>query len=380
MPDLIEPIDLYTAPLPTTADYDTGVLSTATDQYAAIPTAPSTTGEAYDVVDPTALRTVPSAYEAVSTAPSDISGFSQYTPPPTTALGEVKAGSTYQTPESTVSGQLATLLQSGSPLMRQAEERAKEQANKLGLLSSSMAVGAGQGALISQALPIAQQDAATAAARQTAQQAAEYAQSGMQTEATLSGARSVQNAQLAQQQKDLDQNYNTAMTQAQTEEERNKITSEYQFQTAIKKADVTTQAAAQSASDAFTAAMAKADKDTVGALAAMETRWADVGKISYASTIQQFELQMQNNEISDARYSASINSTNQITQNTQSVIAQILNNPDLMTPEAIPGTTAMINTLIDQSVASMDFISSLSGVNQGDYSALLAAYNASMQF
>ena len=61
----------------------------------------------------------------------------------------------------TVQGQLAGILASGSPLLVQAQTRAKQEANNRGLLNSSMAVGAGESALYDAALPIASQDADT---------------------------------------------------------------------------------------------------------------------------------------------------------------------------------------------------------------------------
>jgi len=65
--------------------------------------------------------------------------------------------------DQTVQGQLGTILDSGSPLLQQAETNAAQMANKRGLLNSSMAVSAGQQALVNTALPIAQQDASTQA-------------------------------------------------------------------------------------------------------------------------------------------------------------------------------------------------------------------------
>ncbi|MBR9770050.1 MAG: hypothetical protein GYB54_02845 [Gammaproteobacteria bacterium] len=59
----------------------------------------------------------------------------------------------------TVQGQLDGILSSNSPLMKRAETFGKQQANKRGLLNSSMAASASQGAMIDAALPIAQQDA-----------------------------------------------------------------------------------------------------------------------------------------------------------------------------------------------------------------------------
>lgn len=85
---------------------------------------------------------------------------------PTTALGKIEEarppGATtgqYITPEATVSGQMMSLLGKDSPYLRQADVRAREEAQRMGLLSSSMAVGATERERIRAALPIAQQDA-----------------------------------------------------------------------------------------------------------------------------------------------------------------------------------------------------------------------------
>lgn len=59
----------------------------------------------------------------------------------------------------TVAGQIEGLIAKNSPLMQQAETAALQQMNRRGLLNSSMAVGAGQEAVLKQALPIAQADA-----------------------------------------------------------------------------------------------------------------------------------------------------------------------------------------------------------------------------
>ena len=63
----------------------------------------------------------------------------------------------------TVSGQVQGLIDSNSPLMQQAATRAAQEQNSKGLLNSSMAIGAGQSAVIGAALPIAAQDATTQA-------------------------------------------------------------------------------------------------------------------------------------------------------------------------------------------------------------------------
>lgn len=61
----------------------------------------------------------------------------------------------------TVQGQLGGILAANSPLLQQARAASDVQMNRRGLLNSSMAIGAGQEAVIKTALPIASQDAQT---------------------------------------------------------------------------------------------------------------------------------------------------------------------------------------------------------------------------
>jgi hypothetical protein len=76
--------------------------------------------------------------------------------------------------KSTVSGQLDQILSSDSALMRRAENFAGAKSNKTGMLGSSMATGAAQGAMIDKALPIAQQDAALYGQQDLSQQAQDF--------------------------------------------------------------------------------------------------------------------------------------------------------------------------------------------------------------
>ena len=64
-------------------------------------------------------------------------------------------------PTDTVQGQVNSILSKDSPLMQRARTLATQQMNQRGLVNSSMAVGAGQAAMVDRALPIAQQDAST---------------------------------------------------------------------------------------------------------------------------------------------------------------------------------------------------------------------------
>ena len=61
-------------------------------------------------------------------------------------------------PSQTAAGQLDEILASDSPLMKRAANQGSQVANSRGLLNSSMAAGASQGAMIDRAAPIASQD------------------------------------------------------------------------------------------------------------------------------------------------------------------------------------------------------------------------------
>ncbi len=82
------------------------------------------------------------------------------------------------TPDMLVASQIKDIIASGSPLMQQAETNAKLMMQRRGLLNSSMAVGAAQDAVIGQAMPIAQSDAAT------------YAKAGFSTTDAINKQRS----------------------------------------------------------------------------------------------------------------------------------------------------------------------------------------------
>lgn len=65
------------------------------------------------------------------------------------------------TTDMTVAGQVKNIIADNSPLMQQAETKAKQEMAPRGLMNSSLAIGAGQQAVLNAALPIAQQDAQT---------------------------------------------------------------------------------------------------------------------------------------------------------------------------------------------------------------------------
>jgi len=106
---------------------------------------------------------------------------------------DTATGTNYDvTKQQTVQGQLEGVIAADSPLMQQARAQSLAQMNRRGLINSSMAVGAGQEAVIKQALPIAQADATTygAAAKYSADTANSMAQfnANLQNKASEFGA------------------------------------------------------------------------------------------------------------------------------------------------------------------------------------------------
>jgi hypothetical protein len=119
-----------------------------------------------------------------------------YQAPTEDLQANIKEGSSYVTPQSLVSEQLNKLLSSDSQLMKQAEGDAKRKANSMGLLSSSMAIGAAQGEAMRQATPIAQADAQTYANSMLQQQQAQNQIGQTQAEAVVTGALKEQTAKI----------------------------------------------------------------------------------------------------------------------------------------------------------------------------------------
>ncbi len=106
---------------------------------------------------------------------------------PISTQPEIEAGETFSNAESTVAGQLESILSKGSPLQQLAQSRAREQASALGMMSSSAGIGASQRALYDSAMPIAKQDAEQMGAFKLAEQEAKNEQDIINTEAVVAG-------------------------------------------------------------------------------------------------------------------------------------------------------------------------------------------------
>lgn len=106
----------------------------------------------------------------------------------------------YDTDRGTVAGQLESLLSKDSPYLQQANTAAKLQAQRSGMLGSSMAAGAREGARIAKALPIATADAGAYQRLQEAEQAQYGAAGQLGAEGEVSGYLKQMGADLANEQ------------------------------------------------------------------------------------------------------------------------------------------------------------------------------------
>lgn len=86
-----------------------------------------------------------------------------------------QAPESYVSPQATVQGQLSSILDSDSPLMKQAAAKGKVISQGKGYSSSTASTAVAMGAMINAALPIAQQDAATFARFSENEQTADIA-------------------------------------------------------------------------------------------------------------------------------------------------------------------------------------------------------------
>lgn len=124
------------------------------------------------------------------------------------------------TADQTVAGQVNKIIAEDSPLMQRANLRSTQEMNKRGLVNSSMAVGAGQAAVMDAALPIASQDA------QTNARAAEF---------NAGAENALQNQSNAIRQQTATANFSVAADTA-------KQNFDQQFKAALSNADMQTKA------------------------------------------------------------------------------------------------------------------------------------------
>ena len=191
--------------------------------------APDPVGAKPDLNSSTPITTAsqPSTYKGLSTASTQLTEPTKWN----------------VTPEQTSQGQLKGILESGSPLMTQAKAQGLQTANQRGLLNSSIAAGAAQGAMIERATPLATQDAQTAAAAAQANQNVENAFKTTNAENVFNAQQNQYNTETAiaqnQYNKSLAAAENVYNQQIATAQQERSITSAKDTATANAVASIT---------------------------------------------------------------------------------------------------------------------------------------------
>lgn len=245
-----------------------------------------------------------------------------YQAPEEGSLDTIEDASTYRNPEDKVAWQMDQLLSQDSPYMQQAQRRADEQAQRFGALGSSMHAGASTGAAIEAALPIAQQDAESAAKFGLQQQNAENEIGRIEAETSLGSALMMQRTALEMQQQSLD----------------------HSFKLAAQGLDLESQ--------------------TI--IADIQGRWSMVTQDAGLRLEAALKEKLTNQSI-DAETVASVRAaSSDLVQNYQIAVENLLQDPDFLQlgSETIQAT---LNNMLTTTVASMQFMADSSGVNLDDY-------------
>jgi len=255
-------------------------------------------------------------------------------------------GNKYVSPESTVSGQLQGLLDADSAYMKTAERRAKEQAASLGLLGSSMAVGATQRAAIESALPIAQQDAKTFAAAGLEEQKTSNEISRMKAESDLS-------AVAREHLYDIDTEttrFNTGMQNI--------------IETSNKQGNIYMESTLKEASIA----------------------WENDSKASLSTLEGKLQLLLDNNTINAEERAYASSQASQVMAGVYGTINDLMADADFMAAYADDpvGLTDVFNTWIDLGTSHVEFIGATAGLGSeyfgtAGYVGLLGGFSFDME-
>lgn len=303
--------------------------------------AASAVSQPYEELATTTATAPPPTYKPFTSGAEQVGTDVQFQEGVTTAPAQE-----YVTPESLVGTQLTNLLSTESPLMKQAAARSAAEAQRRGLLSSSMAVGAGQSAMVESMLPVAQQQADVFAKAQQQKQATEG-------QGVLAGQQAVNVAQ---------GNIAEGIVSAGLTSHQAEITQ-----------------ANQQVQNTFQAAMKAADAEGQVMLSDINNKWNYFTQSSLTDLDKQWSERLLQGQVEQERYNTAMNSANQIMQNTQTAITTLMQDPDIMSQD--PASVAnMFNTLYDQAQASVEFIGSLGEIPQPTFDTMLEAYDLATEF
>ena len=221
--------------------------------------------------------------------------------------------------DQTVQGQMNNIIAADSPMMQQAKTGALQQMNQRGLINSSMAIGAGQDAVMKNALPIAQQDANmygrsgefnAAASNQRDQ----FNAGSLTDTAKFNSSSALQNSQFNAAQQNTEREAN-----AQRQQESNLAAADTQNKLVVQQLD-----------NAFKATMASADNQTKIQLQQIDATTRE----SLAETEAEFKQLMQTTQGATDLYQQAIKNINDLVMN-----------PDLDAAAISSGTTNQLNNL-----------------------------------
>ncbi len=272
--------------------------------------------------------------------------------------GGIDAATTALTDEQRVDAELARILGEDSLLMQQARADAARQANARGLQNTSMAAGMAQDAMVRAAMPMAQQNAAQAAARELAntenrQEAGMFTASEQNRlsaiEAELGQSLNVFNSEQLNQAEKIMAQMRTALEQQDAAAYNN---------AAQQLADLQRDAQAQQSDIDFQMSQAEADAinnrnaqiiDSVTRLNAQFLQnqgGADIATIQ--GTYQQL---IATNQAAASIYNAGL-----------SAMGALMDNPDMTPQQVASGLSAIQNTI----EASLRMLSNINDMDFGD--------------
>ncbi len=229
----------------------------------------------------------------------------------------IDSGDSYVSPNSLVGNQMQNLLDSDSDYMKTAVRRSDEKAASLGLLGSSMAVGAGERAAREGALEIAKADAMT------------YAKANLEEQ----------------------RSYN-AISEMKAEGDVSAVAREHIFDI-----DVESKKLGASLKQYGDTAAAEGNLATQSAIQEMGARWDVESKAALSNLDAYLQIQVDNNQITAAERSQASAQSHQIMAGTYGTISDFLANPDFMAgfkdnPE---GLSTFLNQFLDFGVSQTEF-------------------------
>lgn len=247
-----------------------------------------------------------------------------------------KPGSSYLTPEQSVAGQLDKLLAEDSQYIQRARNQSAELSQSRGMLSSSMAAGAAQGAAIDRALPIAAQDADTQSKLALAQQQGDINQTQAQIEGFVSGSLQEQKYSL------LDRS--------------------------------------QALGKSFDAAIAGAEGEAAISMQELKSKWDFALQDSLKRLDYALKKDLDEGQYDKATEEAVRAQAVDLIENNQIAIENLLKDPDMLNLGA-DAMNASINNMINMATTSIQLAYDLAGLNIDGYvSDLLDTYESAVQF